>query len=110
MVVAQNRRTDSDQKRVLYTLVDPGSAPPKPVRAGLGWSRRVLPPGPKGLLRRPFIAIAGLRRHPEYRRRRLLKKEQGLSQPLTTISRRPDWLVSLPWRRAAPRGLITTTM
>ena len=27
------------------------------------WSRRVLPPGPKGLLRRPFIAIAGLRRH-----------------------------------------------
>src|SRR5262245_57630718 len=29
---------------------------------GLGWSRRVLPPGPKGLLRRPFIAIAGLRR------------------------------------------------
>src|SRR5712691_11763770 len=27
--------------------------------AGLGWRRRVLPPGPKGLLRRPFIAIAG---------------------------------------------------
>ncbi len=30
--------------------------------AGLGWRRRVLPPGPKGLLRRAFIAIAGLRR------------------------------------------------
>src|ERR1700752_2903156 len=26
------------------------------------WRRRVLPPGPIGLLRRPFIAIAGLRR------------------------------------------------
>src|SRR5579884_824372 len=41
------------------------------------WSRRVLPPGPKGLLRRPFIAIAGLRRHPEYRWKRLPKKERG---------------------------------
>ena len=40
---------------------------------GLGWSRRVLPPGPKGLLRRPFIAISGLRRHLEYRRGRLTK-------------------------------------
>src|SRR5690349_1208305 len=44
---------------------------------GLGWRRRVLPPGPKGLLRRPFIAISGLRRHPQYRRRRLMKKEQS---------------------------------
>ena len=26
---------------------------------GLGWRRRVLPPGPIGLLRRPFISIAG---------------------------------------------------
>src|SRR5258705_9761726 len=34
-----------------------------PAATGLGWSRRVLPPGPKGLLRRPFIAIAGLPRH-----------------------------------------------
>jgi hypothetical protein len=25
------------------------------------WRRRVLPPGPIGLLRQPFIAIAGLR-------------------------------------------------
>ena len=39
------------------------------------WSRRVLPPGPKGLLQRPFITIAGLRRHPEYRAERLTKKE-----------------------------------
>src|SRR6516164_3441986 len=29
------------------------------------WRRRVLPPGPIGLLRRPFIAIAGLRRQLE---------------------------------------------
>src|SRR5438132_1129588 len=41
--------------------------------AGLGWRRRVLPPGPKGLLRRPFIAIAGLRRLPEYRCKTLTK-------------------------------------
>src|SRR5882724_2977820 len=26
---------------------------------GLGWRRRVLPPGPNGLLRRQFISIAG---------------------------------------------------
>src|SRR5690348_3902037 len=44
--------------------------------AGLGWRRRVLPPGPKGLLRRPFIAIAGLRRPLEYRGQGLTKKEQ----------------------------------
>ena len=30
------------------------------------WRRRVLPPGPIGLLRRPFIAIAGLLRRPQY--------------------------------------------
>src|SRR5665213_1457158 len=41
---------------------------------GLGWSRRVLPPGPKGLLQRPFIAIAGFPRHPEYRRKVLTKE------------------------------------
>src|SRR5207237_7915578 len=28
-------------------------------RGGLGWRRRVLPPGPNGLLRRQFISIAG---------------------------------------------------
>ena len=42
-----------------------------------GWRRRVLPPGPIGLLRRPFIAIAGLRRHPEYRGSRAGKKGPG---------------------------------
>src|SRR3974390_1626714 len=48
---------------------------------GLGWRRRVLPPGPKDLLRRPFIAIAGSRRHPQYRRRRLTKKERCGRRP-----------------------------
>src|SRR3977135_790616 len=62
-------------------LVDPISPPPQPSAypalemSGLGWSRRVLPPGPKGLLRRPFIAISGLRRHPQYKRGRLRKEE-----------------------------------
>src|SRR5436305_8222974 len=28
-------------------------------QGGFGWRRRVLPPGPNGLLRRPFISIAG---------------------------------------------------
>src|SRR5712672_644402 len=46
-------------------------------KSWLGWRRRVLPPGPKGLLRRPFIAISGLRRHPLYRPRRLTKKEHS---------------------------------
>src|ERR1700722_625087 len=41
------------------------------------WSRRVPPPGPKGLLRRPFIAISGLRQPLRYRRKRLPKKEYG---------------------------------
>ena len=40
------------------------------------WRRRVLPPGPIGLLRRPFIAIAGLRRPSEYRREGLTKKDR----------------------------------
>ena len=40
------------------------------------WSRRVLPPGPKGLLRRPFIAIAGLHQHLEYKRKWLSKKDR----------------------------------
>ena len=41
--------------------VEPISPPPKPaLESGLGWRRRVPPPGPKDLLRRPFIAIAAL--------------------------------------------------
>src|SRR5215831_3906148 len=63
MNVARYRRYHAEQKHALYALVDPISPPPKPVLAGLWWRRRVLPPGPMGLLRRPFIAIAGLPRH-----------------------------------------------
>ena len=48
---------------------------------GLWWRRRVLPPGPKGLLRRPFIAIAGLRRQTQYKHRRLPKEEQIGGRP-----------------------------
>ena len=59
------------------------TAPPEAAFAaplGLWWRRRVLPPGPIGLLRRPFIAIAGLRRHHEYKRGRLTEK-RGLGGP-----------------------------
>ena len=48
---------------------------------GLRWRRRVLPPGPIGLLRRPFIAIAGLRRQHQYKHERLMKKDRGRFPP-----------------------------
>ena len=38
------------------------------LRGGIWWRRRVLPPGPMGLLRRPFIAIAGRIRPLQYRK------------------------------------------
>src|SRR5271166_3857970 len=42
-----------------WSPVEPISPPPKPAsRSGLGWRRRVPPPGPKDLFRCPFIAIA----------------------------------------------------
>src|SRR5262249_34705374 len=62
IAMARYRWNHAEQKRALYTLVDPVSPPPKPRGPRLGWRRRVLPPGPIGLLRRPFIAIAGSRR------------------------------------------------
>ena len=56
-------------------LVRPHQMPPQIVRpSGMWWRRRVLPPGPIGLLRRPFIAIAGRIRHPQYRAVTALKK------------------------------------
>ena len=42
--------------------------------SGLRWRRRVPPPGPNGLLRRPFIAISGLRRQDQYRRIKVTNK------------------------------------
>ena len=48
------------ERSPFWSPVEPISPPPKPARrvSGLGWRRRVLPPGPKDLLRCPFIAIA----------------------------------------------------
>src|SRR5215216_6971945 len=46
-----------------------------PGHPGLWWRRRVPPPGPIGLLRRPFIAIAGLRQPLQYKPQWLTKKE-----------------------------------
>ncbi len=41
-------------------LFRPRRSPNRTGRSGLGWRRRVPPPGPIGLFRRTFIAIAGL--------------------------------------------------
>src|SRR5690606_2433411 len=49
----------AERKHTLYALVDPVSPPlAPPTSGGDWWRRRVLPPGPMGLLRWPFIAIA----------------------------------------------------
>jgi len=76
------RRSHLGQKHVLYALVDPVSAPPKfTPEHELWWSRRVLPPGPIGLLRRPFIAIAGLAAGPlNIGAGRLRRKGEGVSR------------------------------
>src|SRR4029079_11530133 len=53
--MARYRRNHTGKKRALYALVDLVSPPPKPPfrQSGrLWWRRRVLPPGPNGLLRR----------------------------------------------------------
>src|SRR5215469_6995827 len=72
-ITAEPCRAKARPLRPRRSCFAPAGAQPA---TGLGWRRRVLPPGPKGLLRRPFIAISGLRRHPQYRRRRLTKKER----------------------------------
>ena len=56
------RRYHLGQKLTLYALVDPISPPAQAaaMTCGLWWRRRVPPPGPMGLLRWPFIAIAAL--------------------------------------------------
>src|ERR1700677_2956657 len=47
--------------------VEPISPPPEPSEnGGLGWRRRVPPPGPKDVFRCPFIAVSALRRHCTY--------------------------------------------
>ncbi len=50
--ISPTRRNHHGQKTNLYTLVDPVSPPSKRLREkSLWWRRRVLPPGPKSLLR-----------------------------------------------------------
>jgi hypothetical protein len=84
MSLARYRWYHAEQKRALYALVDPISPPIRHQKSGNRyqdffflmpdpsllipgwWRRRVLPPGPKGLFRRPFIAIAGICRPAEY--------------------------------------------
>jgi hypothetical protein len=47
--------------------VEPISPPPEPSEnEGLGWRRRVPPPGPKDVFRCPFIAVSALRRQYTY--------------------------------------------
>src|ERR1700678_1210773 len=47
--------------------VEPISPPPEPSEnEGLGWRRRVPPPGPKDVFRCPFIAVSALRRRYTY--------------------------------------------
>ena len=62
LLIGPLRRYHLEQKHTLYALVDPISPPSQAaaIICGLWWRRRVPPPGPMGLLRWPFIAIAGL--------------------------------------------------
>src|SRR6516164_2433035 len=60
------------------------------------WRRRVLPPGPIGLLRRPFIAIAGSRRHPLYKPARAALKGPAKAPASLRIRRRRLLLWSRP--------------
>ena len=93
MSLARYRWYHAEQKPALYALVDPISPPIRHQKSGNRyqdffflmldpsllipgwWRRRVLPPGPKGLFRRPFIAIAGICRPPEYSAIRTAKKD-----------------------------------
>jgi hypothetical protein len=74
------RRYHHGQKLILYALVDPISPPAQAaaMTCGLWWRRRVPPPGPMGLLRWPFIAIATLAGGScQYRRLREGRKGQA---------------------------------
>ena len=74
-----SKRTTFTPSSILFRPLQRSAAIP----GGLWWRRRVLPPGPKGLLRSPFIAIAGLRRHPEYKERR--QAREGRARRIAAI-------------------------
>src|SRR5262244_278200 len=78
----------------------------------LWWRRRVLPPGPIGLLRRPFIAIAGLRRHPEYKAQWLTKKEahRGISGRIPAGQGRPAWRPGPAWAARSPAAAMPESL
>ena len=63
--------------------VEPISPPPKPADlSGLGWRRRVPPPGPKDVFRCPFIAISALRRRPHIGRGLAKGRSRGKFYPV----------------------------
>jgi len=55
-ITAEQYREKARPLRPRRSCFAPAEARPS---GGLGWRRRVLPPGPNGLLRRRFISIAG---------------------------------------------------
>src|SRR5271156_3785364 len=65
--------------------VEPISPPPEPSEnEGLGWRRRVPPPGPKDVFRCPFIAVSALRRRSSYKTRD--RKREGFSEAWPGLS------------------------
>src|SRR5271155_3406378 len=68
--------------------VEPISPPPEPSEdEGLGWRRRVPPPGPKDVFRCPFIAVSALRRHYTYMTSG--RKREGISSGHRNHAARP---------------------
>src|SRR5271169_4697427 len=66
--------------------VEPISPPPEPSEnEGLGWRRRVPPPGPKEVFRCPFIGVFALRRLRSYKTRD--RKREGFSAVWPVLSR-----------------------
>src|SRR5690606_2494904 len=103
--MARYRWCHAERKHTLYALVDPVSPPWAPPAAEWRWwRRRVLPPGPMGLLRWPFIAIAVAGRanigspRPGCKRPRSAPAHD-VDRPLDRRTRHGRDLPRLPWRR-----------
>ena len=91
-ITAEPCRAKARPLRPRRSYFDPvsGARTTEVIRAPNWWSRRVPPPGPKGLLRRPFIAISGLRRRTQYRREILPKKERAPGGRRRRVAARSD--------------------